>query len=126
MYLDTFYVCSKFVPGTIHTSNTLLCGAPRVLCYSLMRVNSINIQDEGLRIGRIGHRINSKVRISQTRHVSRIYMVVNLAYSQSVPGRLSWPLYIGGQVSRNQSGLIHITVSVYDINSYFDYDYSWA
>jgi hypothetical protein len=36
------------------------------------------------------------------------------------------PLYIGSQVSRNRSGLIHITVSVYDIDSYFGYDYSWA
>jgi hypothetical protein len=37
---------------------------------------------------------------------------------------LSWPLYIGGQVSRNQSGSIHITLFVYDIDSYFDYGYS--
>jgi hypothetical protein len=37
---------------------------------------------------------------------------------------LSWPLYIGGQVSRNRLGSIHITVSVYDMDSYFDYDYS--
>jgi hypothetical protein len=33
--------------------------------------------------------MNSKVKISQTRRVSRINVVVNLAYSQSVPG---WPL----------------------------------
>jgi hypothetical protein len=36
---------------------------------------------------------------------------------------LSWPLYIGGQVSRIRSGSIQITVYVYDINSYFDYVY---
>jgi hypothetical protein len=90
------------------------------------RVNSTNVQDEGLRIGGIGRRMNSKVKISQTRRVWRINMVVNLAYSQSVPDRLSWPLYIGGQVSRNWSGPIHITMSVYDMDSYFDYDYSWA
>jgi hypothetical protein len=39
---------------------------------------------------------------------------------------LSWPLYIGGQVSRIRSGSIQITMSVYDINSYFDYIYIWA
>jgi hypothetical protein len=39
---------------------------------------------------------------------------------------LSWPLHIGGQVSRNRSGLIHITTSVYNMNSYFNYDHTWA
>jgi hypothetical protein len=39
---------------------------------------------------------------------------------------LSWPLYIGGQVSRIWSGSIQITVSVYDIISYFDYIYAQA
>jgi hypothetical protein len=59
-----------------------------------MRVNSTNVQDEGLRIGGIGRRMNSKVKISQTRHVSRINVVVNLAYSQSVPDRpLLAPIY---------------------------------
>jgi hypothetical protein len=59
-----------------------------------MRVNSTNVQDEGLRIGGIGRRMNSKVKISQTRRVSRINMVVNLAYSQSVPDRpLLAPIY---------------------------------
>jgi hypothetical protein len=33
--------------------------------------------------------MNSKVKISQTRRVSKINVVVNLAYSQSVP---DWPL----------------------------------
>jgi hypothetical protein len=37
---------------------------------------------------------------------------------------LSWPLYIGGQVSRNRSGSIHITMPVYDTDSYLDCDYS--
>jgi hypothetical protein len=60
----------------------------------LTRVNSTNVQDEGLRIGGIGRRMNSKVRISQTRPVSRINMVINLAYSQSVPDRpLLAPIY---------------------------------
>jgi hypothetical protein len=60
------------------------------------RVNSTNVQDEGLRIGGIGRRMNSKVKISQTRRVSRINVVVNLAYSQSVPGRpLLVPIWPG-------------------------------
>jgi hypothetical protein len=54
-----------------------------------MRVNSTNVQDEGLRIGGIGRQMNSKVKISQTRCVLRINMVINLAYSQSVT---NWPL----------------------------------
>jgi hypothetical protein len=61
---------------------------------TLMRVNSTNVLNEGLRIGGIGCRMNSKVKISQTRHVSRINVVVNLAYSQSVPDRpLLAPIY---------------------------------
>jgi hypothetical protein len=39
---------------------------------------------------------------------------------------LSWPLYIGGQLSRIRSGSIQITMFVYDIISYFDYSYNWA
>jgi hypothetical protein len=39
---------------------------------------------------------------------------------------LSWPLYIGGQVSRIRSGSIQIIMLVYDIISYFDYIYVWA
>jgi hypothetical protein len=59
-----------------------------------MRVNSTNVQDEGLRIGGIGRRMNSKIKISQTRCVSRISVVLNLAQSQSVPGRpLLAPIY---------------------------------
>jgi hypothetical protein len=58
--------------------------------------------------------------------VSRISVVLNwLNLNLSLAG-LSWPLYIGGQVSRIRSGSIQITVSVYDINSYFDYAYDWA
>jgi hypothetical protein len=38
----------------------------------------------------------------------------------------SWPLYIGGQVSRIRSGSIQIKISVYDIISYFDYIYAWS
>jgi hypothetical protein len=59
-----------------------------------MRVNSINVLDEGLRIGGRGHRMNLKVKISQTRRVSKISVVLNLAQSQSVPGQpLLAPIY---------------------------------
>jgi hypothetical protein len=59
-----------------------------------MRVNSTNVQDEGLRIRGIGHRMNSKVKVSQTRRVLRVNVAVNLALSQSVPGRpLLAPIY---------------------------------
>jgi hypothetical protein len=58
--------------------------------------------------------------------VSRISVVLNwLNLNLSMVG-LSWPLYIGGQVSRMQLGSIQITMSVYDIISYFDYIYAWA
>jgi hypothetical protein len=58
------------------------------------RVNSTNVLDEGLRIGGKGRRMNSKVKISQTRCISRISVVLNLAQSQSVPGRpLVTPIY---------------------------------
>jgi hypothetical protein len=60
----------------------------------LTRVNSANVLDERLKIGGIGHRMNSKVKISQTRRISRINMVINLAYSQFVPDRpLLAPIY---------------------------------
>jgi hypothetical protein len=73
--------------------------------------------------------MNSKVKISQTR---RGYACIEnmcgaqLAQSQSVPGRPLPALYIGGQVSRIWSGSIQITVSIYEIISYFDYVYDWA
>jgi hypothetical protein len=94
--------------------------------WYVTRVNSTNVQDEGLRIGGIGRRMNSKVKISQTRRVSRINMMVNLAYSQSVPDRpLLAPIYRWPGLKK-PAGPIHITISVYDMDSYFDYDYSWA
>jgi hypothetical protein len=58
--------------------------------------------------------------------VSRIIMVLNwINLNLSLVG-LSWPLYIGGQLSRTRSGSIKITMSIYDINSYFNYAYDWA
>jgi hypothetical protein len=94
-----------------------------------MRVKSANVLDEGLRIGGRGHRRNSKVKISQTRRgLLRIENKrgTQLAQSQNLSlAGLSWPLYIGGQVSRIRSGSIQITMSVYDIISYFDYIYAY-
>jgi hypothetical protein len=58
--------------------------------------------------------------------VSRISVVLNWLNINLPLAGLSWPLYIGGQVSRIRSGLIQITVSVYDIILYFDYVYDWA
>jgi hypothetical protein len=52
------------------------------------RVHSTNVQDEGLRIGGIGHWMTSKVKISQTRRVSRINVVVNLAVISQHVGQL--------------------------------------
>jgi hypothetical protein len=93
----------------------------------LTRVSSANVLDEGLRIGRTGRRMNSNVRSVKQGEVwcvSRIIVVLNwLNLNMSLAG-LSWPLYIGGQVSRIRSGSIQITISVYDIISYFDYIYA--
>jgi hypothetical protein len=77
----------------IHDSNAQ---GPHGLCQ-FMRVNSINVLDEGLRIGGIGRRMNSKVKASQTRQ--DLVCVKNkhgtqLAQSQSVPGRPLLPPYI--------------------------------
>jgi hypothetical protein len=92
----------------------------------LTRVNSTNVLDEGLRIGVIGRRMNSNVKISQTRHVLRINVVVNLAYSQSVPNQpLLAPIYRWPGL-KELLGPIHITISIYDMDSYFDYDYTRA
>jgi hypothetical protein len=69
-------------------------GMDKIWIQRVTRVNSTNVQDDGLRIGGIGCRMNSKVKISQTRCVSRINVVINLAYSLSVPGRpLLAPIY---------------------------------
>jgi hypothetical protein len=95
----------------------------------LTRVNSTNILDEELRIGGRGCRINSKIKIRQTRrNLMRVEnkLVDNwLNLNLSLAG-LSWPLYIGGQVLRIRSGSIQIIISVYNIISYFDYIYACA
>jgi hypothetical protein len=58
------------------------------------KVNSINVQDEGLRIRGIGRRMNSKEKVSQTRHVLKINVAVNFALSQSITGQpLLAPIY---------------------------------
>jgi hypothetical protein len=56
--------------------------AQRSDLLSLTRVNSTNALDEGLRIGEIGHRMNSKVRFSRNRCVSKVNLGVQ-------PGLLS-------------------------------------
>jgi hypothetical protein len=50
----------------------------------LTRVNSTNVQYEGLRIGGVGHQMNSKINQSN-KVVSRVNVVVNLACFHSVP-----------------------------------------
>jgi hypothetical protein len=63
--------------------------------------------------------MNSKVKISQTRRglvcIENKHGWLNLNLSLA---SLSWPLYIGGQVSMVRSGLIQVTMFVYDIISY--------
>jgi hypothetical protein len=86
----------------------------------VMRVNSTNVLDEGLRIGEIGRRMNSKINsVKQGGYKSkrecRTWLAFNL--SHNVP---SWPLYIDGQVSRIGWDPTQITISIYDMNSYFD------
>jgi hypothetical protein len=63
----------------------------------MTRVNSANVLDEGLRIGGRRHRMNSKVKISETRR--GLVCIENkrgtqLAQSQSVSGQpLLAPIY---------------------------------
>jgi hypothetical protein len=81
--------------------------------HQLTRVNLTNVLDEGLMIGGRGRQMNSKIKISQTRCISRIRVVLNLAQSQSVPGRpLLAPIY-------GWPGL----KDPVDTDSYFGYDY---
>jgi hypothetical protein len=85
-----------------------------------MRVNSTNVLDEGLRIGEIGRRMNSKVNsVKQGGYESKRGCKTRLAFnlSHTVP---SWPLYIDGQVLRIGWDPTQITISIYDMNSYFD------
>jgi hypothetical protein len=63
-------------------------------------VNSTNVLNEGLRIGEIGRRINSKVNLVkqggyESKRRCKTWLAFNLGYT--IP---SWPLYIGGQVLR--------------------------
>jgi hypothetical protein len=69
-------VCFSSLRITFHSSDST---RELGLAWSVTRVNSTNVQDEGLRIGGIERQMNSKVKVSQTRHVSRINVVVNLA-----------------------------------------------
>jgi hypothetical protein len=70
------------------------------LYFICVGVNSTNVLDEGLEIGKTGRRMNSKANsVKQgdykSKRESRTWLAFNLAYIV-----LSWPLYIGGQVSR--------------------------
>jgi hypothetical protein len=66
----------------------------KLLLRVLTRVNLTNVLDEGLMIRGRGRRMKSKVKISQTRCVLRISVVLNLAQSQSIAGRpLLAPIY---------------------------------
>jgi hypothetical protein len=71
--------------------------------------------------GEVGRQMNLKigsVKQGDVCCISRVSVVLNwLNLNLSLAG-LSWPLYIGGQVSRIRSGLIQITMFVYDITSY--------
>jgi hypothetical protein len=74
-------------------------------------VNSTNVLDEGLRIGEIGRRMNSKVKSVkqggyESKHGCRTWLAFNL--SPHVP---SWPIYIDGQVSRIGWDPTQITIS---------------
>jgi hypothetical protein len=63
--------------------------------------------------------MNSKVNQSN-KVVSKVNVVVTwLAFNLSLTV-LSWPLYIGGHVSKIGRDPIQITISTYDMNSYFD------
>jgi hypothetical protein len=58
------------------------------------RVNSTNVLDEGLRIGEIGRRMNSKVESVKQGMYIKSNVGVNLACFQSVPYRpLLAPIY---------------------------------
>jgi hypothetical protein len=54
----------------------------RILQHPVTRVNSTNVLDEGLRIGEIGRRMNSKVKVSRNKYVPKVNLGVQ-------PGLLS-------------------------------------
>jgi hypothetical protein len=80
----------------------------------VMRVNSANVLDEGLRIGGRGRRMNSKVGFQKKRQILCIESKLELVLDQSqcVPDQPLLDPFIGGQVSRNRSGSTQITIRV--------------
>jgi hypothetical protein len=77
------------------------------------RVNSENVLDAGLRIG--GKRASDELEGKDSDKQGEAWCVLRkklvdnwLNLNLSLAG-LSWPLYIGGQVSKNRSGSIQIT-----------------
>jgi hypothetical protein len=72
--VDDFYFCKR--KGIkLHTDI-------RKVTPLLTRVNSANVQDEGLRIGGIGRWMNLKVKVSRNKCISRVNLGVQ-------PGLLS-------------------------------------
>jgi hypothetical protein len=57
-------------------------GRPRFRAAGVTRVNSTNVLDEGLRIREIGRQMNSKVKVSQNKCISKVNLGVQ-------PGLLS-------------------------------------
>jgi hypothetical protein len=53
--------------------------------YPVTRVNSTNVLDKGLRIGGIGRRMNSKVKVNRNKRISK----VNLGVQPGLPS--IWP-----------------------------------
>jgi hypothetical protein len=93
-----------------------------------MRVNLDNVPNEGLRIEERGRRMNSKLK-DQT-NKAKLAMLLRQSWNYklnlgvSLAG-LSWPLLIGGQVSRYWSGSIQIyhVMAVYIIFPYSNTTY---
>jgi hypothetical protein len=71
--------CIRFFHSTSF-SRTIVCS---MLFIQLMRVNSTNVLDEGLRIGEIGRRMNSKVKLVKIGICRKKTWVFNLACFQS-------------------------------------------
>jgi hypothetical protein len=62
----------------------------------LTRVNSTNVLDEGLRIGGIGRRMNSKVKVSRNKYISKVNLGVQPGLLSICPPRpllapIRWP-----------------------------------
>jgi hypothetical protein len=69
----------------------------RHLLHIVTRVNSINVLDEGLRIGGIGRRMNSKVKVNRNKCISKVNLgvqpgLLSICPTPSPPGPIyRWP-----------------------------------